>query len=170
MRHVMSRLHMDVCLVYLDDIIVFSSTVEGHLERLVAVLSRLRAAGLKLKPEKCGFFQKSVRFLGHVILEEGICTDPEKTRIISEWVVPSCLRFARSFLGLASYYRRFVEGFAGMAAPLHALTKKGQAFRWSAECQSSFESLKRALTSHQYWLCPRTTVCFSWTRMRRIKL
>jgi len=126
---------------------VFSSTIEDHLDRLVVVLNRLRLAGLKLKPEKCAFFQKSVLFLGHVISEKGISTDPEKTRVISEWPSPTCLKVVRSFLSLASYYRKFVDGFAGIAAPLHALTKKGQTFRWTGECEDAFVTLKAALTS-----------------------
>ena len=144
---VMSGLHLDVCLVYLDDIILFSRTVEEHLERLVTVLNRLKSAGLKLKPEKCSLFRRSVSFLGHVISEAGIATDPVKTKAVAEWPVPTSLKEVRSFIGLASYYRRFVKGFAALAAPLHALTKKGQSFVWTADAQSSFDALKEALTS-----------------------
>ena len=81
---VMTGLNLNVCLVYLDDIIVFSTTLYQHLERLVTVMERLRTAGLKLKPEKCALFQKSVSFLGHVISEHGIETDPCKTQLVSE--------------------------------------------------------------------------------------
>jgi len=144
---VMSGLHLDVCLVYLDDIILFSRTVEEHLERLVIVLNRLRSAGLKLKPEKCSLFRRSVSFLGHVVSEAGIATDPVKTKAVAEWPVPTSLKEVRSFIGLASYYRRFVKGFAALAAPLHALSKKGQSFAWTADAQSSFDALKEALTS-----------------------
>ena len=79
---VMTGLNLNVCLVYLDDIIVYSSTLEQHLERLIRVMESLRIAGLKLKPEKCALFQKSVSFLGHVISEHGIGTDPQKTEIV----------------------------------------------------------------------------------------
>jgi len=143
---VMSGLHLDMCLVYLDDIVVFSSTVDEHLERLVTVLERLRTAGLKLKPEKCSFMQRTVSFLGHVISGEGIATDAEKTRAVAEWLVPASLKELRSFLGLASYYRRFVRNFADIAAPLHALTKKDQPFVWTFATQNAFESLRDALT------------------------
>jgi len=144
---VMTGLNLNVCLVYLDDIIVFSTTLDQHLERLVTVMERLRTAGLKLKPEKCALFQKSVSFLGHVISEHGIETDPCKTQLVSEWPVPSSVKHLRSFLGLASYYRRFVQGFATIAAPLNSLMKKNEVFEWTREAQESFERLKDALTS-----------------------
>jgi len=144
---VMSGLHLEVCLVYLDDIILFSSTVDEHLERLVRVLNRLRSAGLKLKPEKCSLFQKSVSFLGHIVSEHGIATDPAKTEAVANWPTPTTVKEVRSFLGLAGYYRRFVKNFAQIAGPLNALTRKGQAFTWTPEAQASFEGLKILLTS-----------------------
>ena len=122
---VMSGLHLDVCLIYFDDIIVFSKTVEKHIERLVRVLRRLRSAGLKLKPEKCSLMQRSVFFFGHVVSGDGISTDPLKIKTVTEW--PVSVNEVRSFLGLAGYYRRFVKRYAQIAAPLHALTKKDQA-------------------------------------------
>jgi len=144
---VMSGLHLDVCLVYLDDIILFSRTVDEHLERLVRVLGRLRSAGLKLKPEKCSLLQRSVSFLGHVVSGEGIATDPKKIEIVTEWPVPTSVKEVRSFLGLAGYYRRFVKGYANIAAPLHALTKKDHPFEWTDKTQKAFEMLRDALTS-----------------------
>ena len=144
---VMSGLHLDICLVYLDDIILFSRTVEEHLERLVRILARLHSAGLKLKPEKCSLMQRSVSFLGHVVSGAGIATDPDKTKAVSEWPVPATVKDVRSFLVLAGYYRRFVRGFAEMAAPLHALTKKDCTFEWTDITQSAFDALKNALTT-----------------------
>jgi len=85
----------------------------------VLVLERLRSAGLKLKPQKCALFQKSISFLGHVVTEEGIGTDPTKTEVVKRWPVPRSVREVLSFLGLASYYRRFVPNFASIAGPLH---------------------------------------------------
>jgi hypothetical protein len=147
MDFVLSGLHPEICLVYLDDIIVFSESLNDHLQRLSTVLCRMRTAGLKLKPEKCFLMQKSVSFLGHVISEEGIATDPEKTRAVTEWPVPTCTRDVRAFLGLAGYYRRFVRDFAVLAAPLHDLIKNDRKFDWSEDAQLSFDALKGALTS-----------------------
>ena len=144
---VFSDLHLDVCLVYIDDIILFSKTVEEHLERLVRVLARLREAKLKLKPSKCLLLQKSLSFLGHVVSGEGVATDPEKTRLVSEWPVPTSVKEVRSFLGLTGYYRKFVKGYAQIAAPLHDLRKKDVTFEWTSETQLAFDTLKEALTS-----------------------
>jgi len=154
---VMSGLHLDVCLVYLDDIILFSRTIEEHLERLVRVLRRLRSAGFKLKPEKCSLMQKSISFLGHVVSGDGIATDPEKIKVVSEWPVPTSTKEVRSFLGLAGYYRRFVKDYAGIAAPLHALTRKNQPFVWTAETMTAFETLREALTSPPILAMPNDT-------------
>ena len=121
-------LQFQICLVYIDDIILFSQTIDQHLERLVTVLDLLRSVGLKLKPEKCALFQKSVSFLGHVKSEDGIATDPKKIKVVQEWPVPKSSGEVRAFVGLAGYYRRFVPQFAGIARPLHALVGKGGSF------------------------------------------
>lgn len=145
-------------LLYLDDIVVFSSTVEQHLERLEVVLRRLQEQGLKAKLAKCAFFQREVRYLGHVVSDQGVSTDPSKVEVVANWQVPTTISELRSFLGFASYYRRFVEGFAKLAAPLHKLVAElasrkvrgtGQAVieRWSEECRQNFEALKAKLTT-----------------------
>uniref|UniRef100_A0A3B5PZG8 Gypsy retrotransposon integrase-like protein 1 n=1 Tax=Xiphophorus maculatus TaxID=8083 RepID=A0A3B5PZG8_XIPMA len=146
-------------LLYLDDIVVFSSSIQQHLERLDVVLGRLQKEGLKAKLSKCHFFQKEVHYLGHVISDQGVATDPAKIKVVANWPVPTTATELRSFLGFASYYRRFVEGFAKMAAPLHRraaeLTSKGPKRKatqsivgaWTEECQQSFEALKAKLTS-----------------------
>ena len=157
---VMSGLHLEVCLVYLDDIILFSSSVDEHLERMVRVLNRLRTSGLKLKPEKCCLFQKSVSFLGHVVSENGIATDPAKTQAVADWPTPTTLKEVRSFLGLASYYRRFVKDFAQIATPLNALTRKGQTFTWTVDAQKSFDTLKIKLTSSPILAMPTDSCDF----------
>jgi transposase InsO family protein len=144
---VLTGLNLTVCLSYLDDIVIFSTTVEQHLERLAIILQRLRESGLKLKPEKCCLLRKSVAFLGHVISENGIGTDPAKTQAVSDWPIPQCVKDIRSFLGLASYYRRFIQNFARIAAPLHAITRKNQRFEWSPEARVAFDTLKMVLTS-----------------------
>jgi len=142
----MSGMHMEICLVYLDEIVVYAKTPEQHLARLELVLDRLHEAGLKLKPEKCKFFQKrSVSFLGDVISDQGIGTNPDKVKAVVEWPVPTSAAEVRSFLGLASYYRRFKD-FARVASPLHALTKNCR-FQWSEEAQRSFDEVTIALTT-----------------------
>jgi len=136
-----------MCLVYIDDIIVYSATVGEHIERLKKLLDRLRSANLKLKPSKCSLLRAQVSFLGHVVSGEGVATDPEKIRAVEEWPAPTDLHEVRSFLGLVSYYRRFVPTFASIAAPLHALSAKIQKFIWSSESKESFRQLKTALIS-----------------------
>mgnify|MGYP000034807019 CR=1 FL=1 len=147
MEKVMAGLQWDILLIYLDDVIVFGKTEKEEIERLRVVFSRLRQAGLKLKPKKCFLFQKSVGYLGHVVSSQGVATDPDKVRAVAEWPTPKCVKEVRSFLGLASYYRRFIRGFAEVASPLHALTEKSREFHWSDACQEAFDELKLRLQS-----------------------
>ncbi|KRX51502.1 Retrovirus-related Pol polyprotein from transposon, partial [Trichinella sp. T9] len=147
MENALRGLTFKGCLVYLDDIIVYGRTEEEHLERLEGVLSRLQSVGLKIKPEKCQLMRQSVRYLGHIVTQHGVSTDPEKTAAVQEWPTPRCVREVRQFLGLASYYRRFVRNFAGVANPLHALTRKGEKWRWGPKEEEAFARLKDALVS-----------------------
>ena len=151
----MAGLNYEICLVYLDDIVLFSRTVKEHLERLRLILDRLRRANMKLKPSKCHLLQRTVTFLGHVVSEEGIATDPAKVESVQSWPVPRSVTEVRSFLGLCSYYRRFVRDFAKIAAPLHALTGKNARFQWSGDCQAAFEVLKERLVSTPILAMPR---------------
>ncbi|KRZ67383.1 Retrovirus-related Pol polyprotein from transposon 17.6 [Trichinella papuae] len=147
MEKALRGLTWKTCFVYLDDIIVFGKTEEEHLERLEGVLSRLQSVGLKIKPEKCQLMRQSVHYLGHVVTQHGVGTDPEKTAAVQKWPTPRCVREVRQFLGLASYYRRFVRNFAGVANPLHALTKKGEKWHWGPKEEEAFTRLKEALVS-----------------------
>ena len=133
--------------MYIDDIIVVGSNFDQHLSNLQKVFERLKHAGLKLQPQKCHFFQRKVQFLGHIISQNGISPDPEKTSKVLHWPVPTTALEVQQFLGLANYYRRFVRDFAAKAKPLHRLTEKRLPFKWTAECQKSFDDLKRCLTS-----------------------
>lgn len=145
-------------LLYLDDIVVFSSDFKSHLQRLELVFERLKHHNLKLKLKKCSFFQSEVKYLGHVISAAGVSTDPEKIRAVEEWRRPRTLTELRSFLGFASYYRRFVEGFARLAAPLHRVVgalqgskkKRGSSSlegHWDDDCEAAFRGLKCRLVS-----------------------
>jgi len=145
MDTVLSGLNYEICLAYLDDIIVFSRDLETHLQRLEQLFKRLREANLKLKPSKCCMLQKRVTFLGYTVSQAGVGTDLEKITAVKDWPVPQNLRQCRAFIGLCQYYRRFVPNFSRIASPLHALTKKGARFEWTAECQSAFDQLKEKL-------------------------
>lgn len=125
MERVLARLHWTTCLIYLDDILIFSTTVQQHFTRLREIFDRLKQAGLKIKPSKCLLLQKSIKYLGHVVSEHGIKTDPDKTRCIADWPTPSCLQDLKQFLGLASYYRRFVQNFAAIGGPFSEAYRKG---------------------------------------------
>lgn len=142
---VLRGLTWKTCLVYLDDIIVFGKTFEEHISNLRGVFQRLRGAHLKLSPKKCHLFRGQVKYLGHVVSSEGVSTDPEKIEAVRTWPIPKDRRELRSFLGLASYYRRFIKGFANTARSLHQLTEKGRPFLWTDMCDKSFEELKGAL-------------------------
>ncbi|KAG1930770.1 thy-1 membrane glycoprotein [Pimephales promelas] len=144
---VLADLQWTTCLVYLDDIIVFGRTFQEHLQRLEEVLLKLRHAKLKVKPSKCTIFSSQVQYLGHVISAEGVMADPSKVEAVQAWPTPKTQTEVRSFVGLASYYRRFIKGFAEIARPLHQLTEKGKRFVWREECQEAFQQLKSRLIS-----------------------
>ncbi|KRY44996.1 Retrovirus-related Pol polyprotein from transposon 17.6 [Trichinella britovi] len=152
MENALRGLTFKGCLVYLDDIIVYGRTEEEHLERLAKVLHRLQCVGLKIRPEKCQLMRRSVHYLGHVITQHGIGTDPEKTAAVQEWPRPRCVKEVQQFMGLASYYRRFVKNIASIAGPLHKLTKKGQRWRWGPEQEGALTKLKMPCPARQF--CP----------------
>ena len=113
----LGELHLNWCISYLDDIIVFSQTPEEHVHKLKAVFCKVKAAGLKLKPSKCDLFRKEIKYLGHVVSNEGVSTDPDKIKSVTEWPQPTTVTEVRSFLGFVSYYRRFIPNFSKVAKP-----------------------------------------------------
>ncbi|BHF81929.1 hypothetical protein SprV_0802506400 [Sparganum proliferum] len=145
MNLVLSQLIPNSCLVYMDDIIVLGKNFENHLANLRSVFLSLKQAGLTLKPSKCVFIRPRIKFLGHVVSATGVETDADKVRQIREWPTPSDATGVRSFLGLASYYRRFIKDYANITAPLHRLTQKEKKYKWTAECDGSFQLLKDSL-------------------------
>ena len=127
----------DFCSVYIDDVIVFSSSIEEHLDHLKQIFARLQRVGLRLQPKKCIFGSQEVLYLGHLVSAKGIYPNPAKTKAVMEFPVPTNVKAVRRFLGLASYYRRFVANFAKVASPLHALTRQDIPFQWTAQCQEA---------------------------------
>eukprot|EP00253_Pinus_taeda_P034845 PITA_34845 len=134
-------------LIFIDDILIYSRNIQEHEEHLRLVLQTLREHQLYAKYSKCDFYKEQIQYLGHIITKEGIAVDPEKIRTIMEWPIPKDVADIRSFMGLAGYYRRFAEGFSRVAYPITSLQKKGRTFKWTAECQQSFEQLKHLLTT-----------------------
>ena len=147
MDRILTSLHWETCLFYFDDIIVFSSNWEEHLARLRQVFERLRHAKIKLGADKCTFAAKEVSYFCHRVPEEGLLPDSSLLAAIREIPPPKTATEVRSFLGLGGYYRRYVKGFAAIAGPLHALTRKDAVFHWSAKCQAAFDRLKHLLTT-----------------------
>ena len=147
MGHILRGLEYRFALICIDDIIIFSKSVEEHLSHLEEVFKRLREASVKLNPKKCSFVKQKVEYLGHVVTPDGISSDPGKVRVVQDFPTPTNLKQLRTFLGLANYYRRFIKGFAHIARPLNVLTKKGVKFSWTQSCDDAFDKLKRALVS-----------------------
>ncbi|KAL1274976.1 hypothetical protein QQF64_027790 [Cirrhinus molitorella] len=169
MERCMGDLNRKQVLVFIDDLIVFSKTLEEHKSRLLEVLSRLKEYGLKLSPEKCRFFQTSVKYLGHIVSDLGVETDPSKVEALRTWPRPTNLKELRSFLGFAGYYRRFIHDYSKIVKPLTDLTAGYPPFRkscsrkqrdceyfdpkadfdsrWTTDCQNAFDSIIEKLTS-----------------------
>ena len=121
MESCLSDLHLNWCIIYLDDVIVFSKTPEEHIVRLEPVFKKISDAGLKLKPSKCEFFKKRIHYLGHIVSNKGIETDPKKIEAIVDWPGPCTVHEVRKFLGFTNYYRKLVYKYAQIARPLNKL-------------------------------------------------
>jgi len=155
MELVMSGLTYDICLVYLDDILVFLKTFEQHCDWLSTIFDRLQRYTLKLKPTKYHLFQRTVKFLGHVVIGKGIECDPDKVSAIATWPTPTNISEVRTFCGLASYHRTLVQEFTKLAKPLYNLTRKNATFIWNQECEAAFQALKEWLMSAPILVPPR---------------
>ena len=146
--------------VYLDDIVVYSHTLEEHVLHLKQVFQVLRDNELYVKLEKCSFAQDEVEFLGHKIKDGGLMMDGAKVKAIQEWEPPTKVTELRSFLGLVNYYRRFIMGYSAIASPLTDLLKKNKAWMWDEKCQAAFESLKKAVMEEPVLRLPDVTMPF----------
>ena len=134
-------------LFFIDDILIYSKNEEENEEHLRLALQLLKEHQLYAKLSKCDFYRDRIQYLGHIILEEGISVDPEKIEAIMNWPTPRNVTDVRSFMGLAGYYRRFIEGFSRVAHAITSLQKKGMKFKWKSRCEESFQRLKNLLTS-----------------------
>ncbi|KAL4153262.1 hypothetical protein QTP88_001095 [Uroleucon formosanum] len=142
MNNVLCNLIGLKCLVYLDDIIVFSTDLSEHDKRIREVFSRLRTHNLKLQPIKCEFLRKEVIYLGHKLTEKGVQPDERKIKSVKTFPIPTTVKEIKSFLGLTGYYRNFVPDYGKIAKPITNLLRKGIEFIWTSECQEAFEKLK----------------------------
>ncbi len=133
-------------LSYLDDILIFSETEQEHMQHLQQVFDRLRQHKLKLKLSKCNFIQDQTKYLGFIVDKDGIKPDPDKVTAIKTMSAPTTVKEVRAFIGMCSWYRRFIPNFSGIAGPLIELTKKYARFNWTEPCQSAFDFLKDSLT------------------------
>jgi hypothetical protein len=140
--------------IFIDDILIYSPSEEEHSNHLRLVLEKLREHRLYAKFSKCEFWKNQVEFLGHVLSAKGVAVDPSKVNAVQEWKQPQSVTQIRSFLGLAGYYRRFIEGFSAIAKPMTELLKKDKKFVWSPKCEESFQELKKRLTTAPVLVLP----------------
>ena len=138
---------LDFARCYIDDIIVYSATVEEHQSHLQQVFERLREHGLKLHPGKCKFFHDQIEYLGHTIYPGGLGVQQTKVEAIAQIPAPTDVSRVRAFLGLANFYRRYVKGFSAIAKPLTLLTRLDQVWVWDDDQERAFQQLKEKLTS-----------------------
>ena len=143
MEQVLAGLPLNTALIYLDDVLVAGRCLAEHIDNLRVVLQHFRKASLKLNPKKCSLLQKEVRYLDHVVSESGIATDPEKVEAVNCGQPPQVLEI-RSFVGLCSYYHRFISGFSDIAQPLLQCAEK--TITWTPQAEDAFQRLKQALT------------------------
>ncbi|KAK1649149.1 hypothetical protein QYE76_066954 [Lolium multiflorum] len=146
--------------VFIDDILIYSKSEEEHEQHLEIILETLRHHKLYAKFSKCEFWLKEVGFLGHILSAGGIAVDPAKIKTVAEWTAPTTQTEVRAFLGLAGYYRRFVEGFSSIARPMTQLLKKDKKFEWTDKCEESFQKLKTKLTTTPILIMPDITKPF----------
>ena len=147
MEVVLAGLQWSECLIYLDDVIVFSSSFDMHMQRLGLVFERLEKANLKLKPSECQFVQSEVCYLEHAVSEKERQPNSERVKAVSEYPSPKDVSQLKTFLGMAGYYRRFIPNFSETAAPLYELLKKEKPFEWSVSCEKAFTEIREKMAT-----------------------
>ena len=147
MKQVLVGLTWKTTVPYLDDCIIFSSTADEHIQRLREIFERFRSVNLKINRTNCEFFRTRVPFLGHIISKRGLEADPSKIAAVKNFSIPTNPTEVKSFLGLSSYYRRYVQNVAEIARPLHKASEVTATFNWTPEAHDAFETLKSRLTT-----------------------
>jgi len=146
-NHVLRDYVNKICLVYMDDVIVFSTSLQEHIKNLELILNRLSEKGLKIQMDKCEFLRKEVLFLGHKITTKGIEPNPDKIRAIQNFPIPKTTRDIKSFIGLAGYYRKFIQNFAKITKPLTSCLRKNSKIEHTNEFINSVNKIKDILTN-----------------------
>jgi len=140
--------YLDIfCVAYLEDILIFSQNLEDHRKHVRTILKRVKETGLTLKASKCEFHTKEIEYLGYVISPQGLRMDEEKIWTIKEWKEPTNIKGIQSFLGFATFYRRFIQDYSRITTPLTRLTRKEVDWEWGDEQQTAFETLKTAMVT-----------------------
>jgi transposase InsO family protein len=137
----------EFAIAFVDDILIYSETLEDHIEHVRKVLQRLRDAGLQASLGKCEFHKQNTRFLGFIVSTDGIQVDPAKTAVVRDWEQPTTVRGVQSFLGFCNFYRRFIDKYSRICKPLHRLTMKDVPYHWTEECEEAFQELKHRLAT-----------------------
>ena len=155
MNMVLGKLLWNTAIVYLDDILIFSTNKEEHFKRINEVLMKIKEAGLRVNPEKCIFLTTETKFLGHIINNEGVKVDENKIEAIKNFVRPKCLKQLRSFLGLCNYYRKFIKNYSMFSRILESICgTTNEKLIWSEKCEEAFEELKNALSKTPVLIYP----------------
>ena len=171
MQQVFAKFIVDFVLIYLDDILVLSTTAEAHVSNLRKVFEKLREHRFQVKLSKCKFLETRVKYLGHILSKDGIQADPAKIQTLSDWKFPKNGIGMLQFCGLANYFRKFIPNFCRLSAPLYQLTKKGFPFKRGEEAQLSFDAIKTLLASPPLLAYPNPDFFhMNWFRMPALRV